>query len=61
MGAGGSLQDNAGYEGKGKSAAGGGIYKMYDIYSQYSGLNNTESIVLLGWRHPADWTGDCNY
>ena len=61
MGAGGSLIDNSGYERKGKSGAGGGIFKMYDIYSQYIGLNNTESIVLLGWRHPVDLIDDCRY
>ncbi|MDA3832633.1 MAG: PilX N-terminal domain-containing pilus assembly protein [Spirochaetales bacterium] len=61
MSLGGSLQMAAGYEGKGKSAAGGGVVKMYDIYSQHEGLRNSQSIVQLGWRYPVGWAGDCNY
>lgn len=61
MAPGGSLQMAAGYEGKGKSAAGGGAYKLFDIYSQHSGLNNSESCVVLGWRHPVDMTDTCKY
>lgn len=61
MAPGGSLQMAAGYEGKGKSAAGGGVTKIYDINSQHLGQGNSETIVTLGWRFPVDWTGDCNY
>lgn len=61
MAPGGSLQMAAGYEGKGKSAAGGGAYKLYDIYSRHFGLNDSESYVLLGWRHPIDLTDTCKY
>ena len=48
---GGALQMAAGYEGKGKSAAQGGVAKIYDIYSQYLGPKNSESIIVVGWRH----------
>jgi hypothetical protein len=48
---GGALQMAAGYEGKGKSAAQGGVAKMVDIYSQFKGMINSESIILFGWRH----------
>ena len=61
MAPGGSLQMAAGYEGKGKSAAGGGVYKLYDIYSRHQGMGNSEAVVLIGWRHPIDLTGSCNY
>lgn len=58
---GGSLQMAAGYEGKGKSAAGGGVYKLYEIYSRHQGMGNSESVILLGWRQPIDMIGSCNY
>lgn len=58
---GGALQMAAGYEGKGKSAAGGGVVKMYDIFSKNIGLDNSRSIVQVGWRYPLGWEGDCNY
>lgn len=63
MGFGSSLQMAAAYEGKGKSAAGGGVFKVYDIYSKHEGRNNSQSIVQLGWRCSVDvaGVGDCNY
>lgn len=48
---GGSLQMAAGYERLGKSAAGGGTVRGYDIISRHRGVNNSESVVLLGWDH----------
>lgn len=48
---GGALQMAAGYEGKGKAAGQGGVAKNFDIYSQFKGLVNSESIILFGWRH----------
>lgn len=59
--AGGSLQMAAGYEGKGKSAAQGGVAKVYDIYSRFDGLVKSQSIVVLGWRHVVGSEGTCNY
>ena len=41
----------AGYEGKGKGAASGGAFKVYDIQSQHQGAVNSEAIVWLQWRH----------
>lgn len=61
MGAGGSLQMAAGYEGKGKSAAGGGVLKLYEVTALHRGRVNSESIIQLGWRFPVGWTGDCKY
>ena len=58
---GGALQMAAGYEGKGKSASGGGVYKNYDIFSRHTGLNGSDSRVLLGWQVPVDWTGSGHY
>ncbi|MHB1349583.1 MAG: pilus assembly PilX family protein [Desulfobulbaceae bacterium] len=59
--AGGALQMAAGYEGKGKSAGQGGSAKIFDIYSQFRGLVNSESIVMFGWMHLVGMEGDCNY
>ena len=58
---GGALQMAAGYEGRGKSAAQGGVSKLFDIYSMFHGLVNSETIILLGWRHLVGTEGDCNY
>jgi len=58
---GGALQMAAGYEGKGKGAGGGGVGKIIDIYSQFRGALNSESIVLVGWRHLVNTEGDCVY
>jgi hypothetical protein len=58
---GGALQMAAGYEGKGKGAGGGGVAKIMDIYSQYKGALNSESIILFGWRHLVGSEGDCIY
>lgn len=41
----------AGYEGKGKGAASGGSFKVYNIQSQHQGPVNSEATVLLQWRH----------
>jgi hypothetical protein len=48
---GGAIQMAAGYEGKGKSSAGGGSYVVYDIWSQHIGKANSEAIILLQWMH----------
>jgi hypothetical protein len=61
MAAGSSLQMAAGYEGKGKSAAGGGVVKLYEVTALHKGRVNSESIIQLGWRFPVGWTGGCNY
>lgn len=58
---GGGLEMAAGYEGRGKSAVQGGAAKTYDIYSQYNGVSQSESIVLQGWRHVVGMEGSCLY
>lgn len=50
MNLGSSLQMAAGYEGKGKSAAGGGASKIYDIFSKNLGRDNSRAIIQIGWR-----------
>jgi len=46
-----AVQLIAGYEGKGKGAAGGGAWITYDLRSQRRDLRNTEVRIRLGWRH----------
>ena len=46
-----AIQMAAGYEGKGKGAAGGGGKIVYDIYSQHIGVANSEAMILLQWIH----------
>ena len=58
---GGALQMAAGYEGKGKSAGQGGVAKNFDIFSQFKGLADSESIILFGWRHLVGSEGTCIY
>jgi hypothetical protein len=58
---GGSLQMAAGYERKGKSAAGGGTARLYDIVSRHGGLNNSESTIIFGWRHLVGEESGCKY
>ncbi len=56
-----ALSMAAGYEGKGKSAAQGGIAKNFDIYSQFIGPKGSESIVATTWRHMVGTEGSCHY
>lgn len=58
---GGALQMAAGYEGKGKSSAQGGVTKFFDIYAQFNGKLNSEAIILIGWRHLVGSEGSCIY
>lgn len=61
MQAGGSLMMAAGYERKGKSAAGGGAAINFSIYSRHEGQANSESIIKYGWRHMVGDESACNY
>jgi hypothetical protein len=61
LGIGGAIEMAAGYEGKGKGAAGGGVSLLYDIYSQHLGLANSKSMVALQWRHNIGSEGTCMY
>ena len=51
----------AGYEGKGKGAAGGGASIMYDVYSQGVETNNAQTTVDVKWLHVIGQEGDCIY
>jgi hypothetical protein len=46
-----AVQLIAGYEGKGKGAAGGGAWITYDIRAERRNVRNTAVTVRLGWRH----------
>ena len=61
FGVGGAIEMAAGYEGKGKGAAGGGVSLLYEIYSQHLGLANSKSMVTLQWRHNIGSEGTCMY
>jgi len=59
---GGALQMAAGYEGKGKGSASGGVAKIMDIYSMYYGEQNSRACVVMGWRYLVDLKNPtCNY
>ena len=58
---GGAIQMAAGYEGKGKSAAQGGVDRLVNIYSQYRGAAHSESVILYRWRHVIGTEGGCIY
>jgi hypothetical protein len=46
-----AVQLIAGYEGKGKGAAGGGAWITYDVRAERLDARDTEVRVRLGWRH----------
>ena len=55
-----SVHMGAGYEGKGKGAAGGGGLINFGIFSQKLGILNSEAIIRLGWRHLIGSEGECS-
>jgi len=61
QGIGSALQMAAGYEGKGKGAAGGGGHIVYDIHAQHLGRSNTVSELMIQWRHVIGQEEDCKY
>jgi len=61
QGMGSALQMAAGYEGKGKGAAGGGGHIVYDIHTQHLGRGNTISELMIQWRHVIGQEEDCKY
>ena len=61
FGVGGAIEMAAGYEGKGKGAAGGGVSLLYQIFSQHLGLADSESVVAIEWRHNIGSEGTCKY
>ncbi len=61
FGVGGAIEMAAGYEGKGKGAAGGGVSLLYRIFSQHLGFADSESLVAIQWRHNIGSEGTCMY
>ncbi len=59
LGAGSSVHMAAGYEGKGKGAAGGGTVINFDVYAQRFDILRSEAIIRLGWRHLNGTEGEC--
>ncbi len=56
-----ALQMAAGYEGKGKGAAGGGASIIYDISSKHEGRRNSKAHIMVNYRHLIGQEGSCNY
>ena len=48
---GGAVQMVSGYEGKGKAAAAGGAWVIYDIRAQHVSANKTKARIASQWRH----------
>lgn len=47
-----AMRQVTGYEHKGAGVAGGsGFYHRYNVYSQHQGIQNSESVVHVRWRH----------
>ncbi|MBV5328988.1 MAG: pilus assembly PilX N-terminal domain-containing protein [Chlorobium sp.] len=61
LSSGSAIQMLAGYEGTGYSAATGGGQLVTNVDSQHIGLNNSESVVRVLWRHIIGHEGTCNY
>ncbi len=61
FGVGGAIEMAAGYEGKGKGAAGSGVSLLYQVFSQHLGYANSESVVAIQWRHNVGSEGTCMY
>jgi len=59
FGTGSALQIAAGYEGKGKSTAGGGAFMTFDQMVQHRGDFNAEACVTTQWRHILGTEGTC--
>jgi hypothetical protein len=58
---GGAMQMAAGYQGKGKAAGSGGAHLLYDVYVQHQGARDSESRVVMQWRHSIGQEGQCKY
>ncbi len=59
LGAGSAIQMGAGYEGKGRGAAGGGSVINYQINSRKIGFSNSQSYIRRGWQHSVGSEGNC--
>ena len=61
LAAGSAVQMAAGYEGKGKGAAGLGAEIVYNIVSQTQGSQNSGAGILTRYRHKIGQEGNCKY
>ena len=61
LGVGGAIEMAAGYEGKGKGVAGGGVSLLYEIHSQHFGPARSQSNIAIQWRHNIGSEGTCMY
>jgi len=61
FGVGANIDMAAGYEGKGKAAASGGVTLDFQIISQHLGYANSESMIALRWQHVVGSEGACMY
>ncbi len=61
---GGAVMAAAGYEGKGKSVAGGGSfidYKIYSVHEGKMGRSKSTAAIALEWKHVIGQEGKCKY
>ena len=56
-----ALEMSAGYEGLGKSIAGGGTELVYNINVRQRGRNGSESTLCVRYAHVLGKEGNCNY
>lgn len=56
-----ALQMIAGYEGKGKSAAGGGAQIVYNLASMHEGMQNSRVTIIINYRHIIGLEGNCSH
>jgi len=61
LSAGSAIQMAAGYDGKGKGTAGSGAYIAYNIHSQHLGQRQSDTRLLVEWRHLVGQEGECFY
>jgi len=61
MSTGSSIMMAAGYEGKGKGAAGGGAYLLFNVYTRHFGRKGSEVLLMTLWRHVIGMEGSCIY
>jgi hypothetical protein len=61
LAAGSAIQMAAGYDGKGKGAGASGAFIAYDIHSQHLGVQSSETVLRVEWKHLIGQEGICNY
>lgn len=56
-----AIQMAAGYEGRGKGIGVGGATLVYDLNAQRLGVNNSQSLICIQYRHTIGQEGDCYF